>query len=347
MTIKKKCISIAATAINIFNGQPAKAIYGGIGHILMFHRVTPKSNKARLTANSYLEVSPEYLEWTINYFKGKNYNFISIEQLDVYLRQPKPQPFVIYTFDDGFKDNYYHAYPIFKKFNIPFTIYITTDFPNQKAILWWNHLEDLVLKQNNISFLLKNNTYQFKTKTTQEKTVAFKKLSKIIKHGESESYTDRLKNIFSPYDINPFSTNNIVLTWDEIKTLHLDPLVTIGSHTVSHPTLNKLSDTESSNEIITAKKIIEKELNSEINHFAYPFGGITEIGNREINISKKSGIKTAVTTCSANIFKDHKHHLHSLPRIAVGESMNKDTFDLILSGIIPMIRNKGKRIITI
>ena len=33
-------------------------------------------------------------------------------------------------------DNFELAYPIFKKANVPFTIYITTSFPDQKGYLW-------------------------------------------------------------------------------------------------------------------------------------------------------------------------------------------------------------------
>ncbi|MBN1250740.1 MAG: polysaccharide deacetylase family protein, partial [Bacteroidales bacterium] len=134
---KAKLINKSAKIVNFFNGFPIKKIYGGFGHILMFHRVLPFSNKNRIWSNSYLEVTPEFLENTILYFKNKNYQFISLDELDYFIENkifPKKK-FVIYTFDDGFKDNLIYAYPIFKKYNIPLTIYVTTSFPDYKACL--------------------------------------------------------------------------------------------------------------------------------------------------------------------------------------------------------------------
>ena len=242
----------------------------------------------------------------------------------------------------------HHAYPILKKHEIPFTIYITTDFPDKKAILWWNHLEDLVMNQESVKFTVNNIEHSFMALTSDQKTKAFKAIATIIKGGDAAKRNDRLTQIFKNTNINPFNgIQTLALSWDEIRQLHHDPLVTIGSHTVTHPTLSMLTDNDASDEINHAKNRLEEELSSKIEHFAYPFGGFTEIGSREVGIVKTAGITTAVTTFSANTFKAHASKLHTLPRIAIGMSMNKDTLDLIRYGIIPCIRNNGKRIVTI
>jgi peptidoglycan/xylan/chitin deacetylase (PgdA/CDA1 family) len=55
------------------------------------------------------------------------------------------------SFDDGFEDIYTHAFPLFRKYQIPFTIYITTDLIEQNILLWWLALEEIVLKNDKIT----------------------------------------------------------------------------------------------------------------------------------------------------------------------------------------------------
>ena len=61
-------------------------------------------------------------------------NFKKIDQL---LNQKKelPKKSVVMYFDDGFRDVYLNAYPVFKKYKLPFVIFITTDLIDQKRIL--------------------------------------------------------------------------------------------------------------------------------------------------------------------------------------------------------------------
>lgn len=116
-----------------------KFFHPQIGEIVMLHRVlferSPKTDKL----NYVLEVSPEYLEQTILKYRDLGYKFVNLD--DVYRRLSATQFFskkiVCFTFDDGFIDNYEIAYPIFKKYNCPFTIYVTSGFVDQKERIWW------------------------------------------------------------------------------------------------------------------------------------------------------------------------------------------------------------------
>ena len=58
----------------------------------------------------------------------------------------KKKKFAVLTFDDGYTDSFDVIYPIFKKYQLPFGVYVVTDFPDRETILWWYMLEDLVLK---------------------------------------------------------------------------------------------------------------------------------------------------------------------------------------------------------
>ncbi|MDJ0661225.1 MAG: polysaccharide deacetylase family protein [Crocosphaera sp.] len=63
------------------------------------------------------------------------------------------------------------------------------------------------------------------------------------------------------------------LTWEQLQELANDPLITIASHTISHPRdLRELSDDELFQEVMMAKEIFEKRLGIPIKYFTYPEG---------------------------------------------------------------------------
>lgn len=94
-----------------------------IGEIWMLHRVwNTQTPISRL--RSY-EIQPAVLERLIVAYKQKGYEFVSIEEAYVRMSSRKKcGKFVAVTLDDGYEDNFSVAYPIFKKYEVPFCIYV-------------------------------------------------------------------------------------------------------------------------------------------------------------------------------------------------------------------------------
>ncbi len=63
-------------------------------------------------------------------FLIKYYNVISLEYFVENHKKLTQNRNVVITFDDGYKDNYTIAYPFLKKYNLPATIFLATDFIN-------------------------------------------------------------------------------------------------------------------------------------------------------------------------------------------------------------------------
>ena len=339
--LKKKAIHLSAKLLNLIKGLPFSAIYGGIGQILMFHRVLPNPDKPRLWSNAYLEVTPEYLEQVIGYYKRLGYHFISLDELHEMSLQGKPaKPFVIFTFDDGYRDNLTYAYPLMKKHKVPFAIYITTDFPDKKAILWWYALEEKILSHDRIRFRFNGQNYDQTAYTLEEKEKLYQQIHHLIQTTPAQEQARLFEALFTPEQLSAPLEN--VLSWDEIRNLATDELVTIGAHTVSHRRLSMLPAKQVQWEISHSINLIESHTGQKVKHFAYPFGDPQSFGQREINILKENNILTSTTTVSKNITRQALSSTLTLPRIAVGMSMTEDTLDLIRFGVIPMIRNKGR-----
>jgi len=80
--------------------------------------------------------------------------------------------------------------------------------------------------------------------------------------------------VFSIY-INKMSmtTGRSSVTWEQLREMAADPLVTIASHSVTHPLdLRPMSDAELQTEIVESKAILERELGIAIRYFTYPVG---------------------------------------------------------------------------
>lgn len=62
------------------------------------------------------------------------------------------------------------------------------------------------------------------------------------------------------------------LSEDDLLDLVNEPLVTIGNHTQTHPTLTRLDPDEQREEIVGGKRDLERALGVEVDRFAYPGG---------------------------------------------------------------------------
>lgn len=107
-----------------------------IGEVWQLHRVRPNLS-SDVNLRRY-EISPTRLEFLINDSLQKGYDFVSMDEVydSVSGRKWCKSKFIAVTLDDGYEDNYSIAYPIFKKYNIPFCIYIAESYitGDKKAI---------------------------------------------------------------------------------------------------------------------------------------------------------------------------------------------------------------------
>lgn len=69
----------------------------------------------------------------------------------------------------------------------------------------------------------------------------------------------------------PSMQGRTMLSWQEIKLMQAAN-ISIGSHTLTHTNLTKLSTAEQIAEIYQSKIIIEDILGTEVSNFAYPYG---------------------------------------------------------------------------
>lgn len=258
----------------LLNGFGEKLIKRYVGVILCLHRVED-IDPNRLWINQELKVSPAFLERLVVKYLKHGIDIISLDEVISRITEGSNKPFVCFTFDDGYKDNYLNAYPIFKKYNVPFCINIASSFPEKTAILFWDILEELLLN-NDIVTLNDGTTYICDTRKRKEQ--AFVDIrSRIFKIPVSK-YEQGLKELLCNYHLDMYApVVETALDWSNILELKESGLCTFGNHTHSHISVLDTSESDLIKEISLCNELYKKNTGDELRYFCYPYGRYDEL----------------------------------------------------------------------
>lgn len=248
-----------------------------LGEVLQLHRVTP--NISLFRGNSEYEITPERLENLLIDYKNKNYKFVSVRELVEILNGSKEirDRFVCFTFDDGYKDNFEVAYPILKKYDCPFTIFVATDNVERKSVLWRYAVDELICKNNSV--VLSDGTI-YSCKNDDEKRSSFDAIDRKM----SSLNEFQIKNLLSANNVDWLSKNEeLMMSKTMLLEISKDKLCTIGSHTKSHCHLSRLEPDIQRQELIDSKHILESVIGKYVWCFAYPYGDYSQITSNIAN----------------------------------------------------------------
>lgn len=290
-----------------------------LGYIFMLHRVDEYED-GHLWCNEHMKVAPNFLDQKLSEIKEK-FDIISLEEVPSRLKNKQKRKFVVFTMDDGYKDNFTKALPVFKKHNVPYTIFVTTDFPDNKAVLWWYELEDLLLNNQTVTL---SNGITYPANNYEEKCNSFLQIREEILSLDQLDLENQLNKLFANYKINWTSKcDSLCLSWDDIKQLKKESLVTIGAHTMHHYNLKALKTEEDvKNEVLEGTKRLKEMADIEPIVFAYPFGSENEAGEREFQVLEKLPFICSCIACGSACTKKNKNTKSALPRYMFNKDFN-------------------------
>lgn len=327
-------------------GVFSRPLFGGKGLIFMLHRVLPENERNKYTLNKDLAITPEKLEEFIVLFKSKGYIFISLDELYDWFQNKisLKQKFICLTFDDGYRDNLSHGLPILKKHQVPATIYVTNCLPNGTGILWWYLFEEHVKSARHLNIASSNISKKFTWNSTEDAFNLFGEIGNVIKTIQRDELEPVLSASFrkTKADFEELC-QTVSMTWDEIKQIADEPLITIGAHTMSHPSLRQHNEELVVKEMIDSKNELEIRIGKIVNHFAYPFGGEYDVSQRDILLAEKIGFKTSTLNQPGNIFKVNRRNRQALARMPLGNSTSDERINYYLNGIYHFSVNGFKR----
>jgi len=298
--------------------------------ILMYHQVAGDQE----TKNKYLMKGLYVFQSTFDkqmaYLK-KKYNLMTLSQLVEHLvnNRPIPKKSVIITFDDGWRDNFQYAYPVLKKYNIPATVFITTDFIESGKIFWF--LKAAILHQNSrltfeqFSDIFGNYTHDIKRspsgssenylETLYTDLEEFMVFIKRFDNGQILKLLDEMAAI-SGLNIKELLTERLMLNWAEIN--EIKDLVEIGSHGCSHHIMTTLGADALKTELTESKNILEEKTGRPITLFAYPNG---DYNNDIKKMVSEAGYRAAICTTGVDTTPD-EHDLFAIKRLGVHEGVS-------------------------
>jgi len=232
--------------------------------------------------------SKKLFEGIIKWFLKNGFHFISVKDIELIMKGNKPFPrgAVILTIDDGWLSNEENVVAIANKYEIPVTIFVSTE-PVENGSFWWSYV-DIARRQ----------------KLTVYKPEHLKKLSN----------DERLKIV--KVLMGNVHLRRQAMTVEQIKRIAVSKYVTIGGHTVTHPILINCEDDESFNEIKDSKRELEDWLQTEVNVFAYPNG---DFSLREVNYLHQLNFKLGFTTEETYLTKEKIGFNYHLPRFYIYE----------------------------
>ncbi len=320
----------------------------GVGAILMFHRVHHRLEQS-FEPNRGLEISIDFFDALLKHLRQRGFRIISMDDALAELREGDNSraPFVVLTFDDGYRDLVEHALPVLERHRAPFIAYVTAGFAEGAARMWWVELEESIRRLERIDVIAGGRRFIAQCASAAEKNAAFTDLYWLLRDSSEEELLRVALTLCAEARIDPRQlTASLCLDWEGLAPLACHELASIGAHSVTHPRLAKLDAGAAIREMAESRAAIARRLGVDARHFCYPVGDATSAGKREFELALELGFGSGVTTRSGMLFAEHANHLHALPRLSInGRHQRLEELDILLSGAPFALMNRGRKVL--
>ena len=250
----------------------ASVEHDGFVQVLMFHRVIElEHNPWRMAVSPYL--FDEYMRHL-----KENYRLLRFDEDWSSIREKA----VVVTLDDGYADNLWNALPILEKYQVPATVFVSSENIGTDREFWWDELTRLVSSHE-----LRSIRDRLKFMEPEERAHEMEKIGKCFAASASAPRKE-----------------GRALNEDELKRLADSPCITIGGHTVTHGALAGESPQMQEWELSESKARIEKIIGGSVNVFSYPFGQEDTYTEETIRILERIGYTRAASTCHGVVTKE-------------------------------------------
>ena len=231
-------------------------------------------------------------------YVAKNFSIVSLDDIaEGRIGSDNSKYCVAITFDDGYRDNFTYAFPILKELGIPATIYLATGHIGTNQLPWYDQV-CLAFKLSVRPFLRLRlaGAPEGPLQSKQSRLSLLEQVLDWLRELDDETWQKAMRELFEVLGVpSSLSLPNYMLNWDEVRQMK-NHKISFGAHTVTHPVLSRLTGARLRDEITRSKNTIEQKIQTEVRHFAYPFGRPIHFSDEAKHVIEQSGFKTAVTT---------------------------------------------------
>ena len=251
--------------------------------ILMYHRVTPR-NEGKPAALEGMQVDPATFERQMAYLR-KQFHLLRLNDLRQHLldRTPFPPNSCLVTFDDGWKDNFSHAYPILNRYDVPAVVFLSVGHIGTRKRFWQERafkalcgIREAAARNPDFPSRIRHLPGGIKIEELatwpegkfreevreQIKTLKQLPLSRI------EPIVDAFAECAGA---SSHDEGESFLSWEDVLTMSRGG-VDFGSHGMDHEILTNVSPEAVREEVRASKFIIEEKIQKSVYAFSYPNG---------------------------------------------------------------------------
>lgn len=261
--------------------------------VLTYHRVLPRSSEHWRTEQPGMLVAPQTLEMHL----GTLGSLVEFVDLESWIRAAKegdhlPRLACAVTFDDGWRDNYDHAFPVLKRLGVPATIFLVSDRIGSHYSFWPNRLAHALASLRELRQIedwpepltraIGPNAVRSDLLRGRVEPATLNRAIEAAKSLPDEQLDRLLDEVESGrVDAGP---GRDLLDWEEVREMRASGLVSFGSHTRHHVRLvPALEEAVMTDEIAGSADVIEGQLGQKPALFCYPNGDYCETATRVVS----------------------------------------------------------------
>ena len=277
----------------------ARRLHGGRGAILRYHSVTADEAATLEYLDRGLMATTEAFAEQLGFIRER-YTVVTLDEMveRVHQGQPLPARAVAITFDDGYVDNYEHAYRLLRDAGLPATFYVTTGALDGGPALWTAKLRYMVRTTTRTHVTLPAPLPGSAPIANEaDRQALFTTLIMALKRVPGAQRCELVEALGPALGVTDFSTlDGIMMTWAQLREMSNNGM-TIGAHTVSHPNLPNTPVDEAEGEIVGSRDAIAARIAGPVAHFSYPNGrGASHLNDTVKGIVRRAGFRSAVTS---------------------------------------------------
>jgi len=252
---------------------------------------------------------------------------------------------LVLTFDDGYRDNYTRAFSLACKLQVPITIFVVPGYVESGDHFWWLEAERLTHYSQVDKVTVEGHTYYLKQPRDRKRLTGAidAHLRRAESVAEREAFLAALKEalVVPASGVTEEEAQALPLTWAQIGEMEESGWVSFGAHTMHHPILAHLTDTEEvRREIGECRIMLEQRLGHPMRALAYPFGQPGEVGEQAPGAAQEAGYDWVLTTVQG--INTPQTHPHQIRRVYGDVSRHPLVMAAETSGVWKLARWWGK-----
>ncbi len=292
--------------------------------IIRYHSVCSDSK----LISSGIRLTPEAFKEHVGYF-AKYFHVITMTDLIERLQNQQPfhQNTLVLTFDDGYADNLYAA-KILNDYGLTGLFYITAGCIESDESFWVAEVRHLIenTDKNEMSLPFPDEECCLAVSNASEREEAIRKVTKLLKSVTMEKREHIRKSLSIELNDAPPFPGDLMLNWSQLREM-VQMGMEIGGHTLTHPNLPSATIDEAHAEIFGCKSLLEKQLQTEIVHFAYPNGGaLAHFDEKSKVLLREAGFQSATTSKAGT--PGYESDLFELHRMRSTEALSEMLWDI-------------------